>query len=109
VRRLTLILCSLLSGCTLTNAQLGTVYHATNAADVGTTLYGLDHGCQEGAPLLGGTDDKKIIVLAGLAASGLYEFVCRHAGDEERACRIGFLAVKLLAVGANAYTLSEGC
>lgn len=101
------VLVMLLSACT--TQQVRVAYHAFNAADVGTTLYGLDHGCSEGNPLLGDSPSDATVVAFGLAQSGLAELVCGNAGDEERICWVAFTVVKVLATGWNASQIAREC
>lgn len=107
-----IVLAISLSGCGLTNTQLRVAYHATNAADAGTTI-ARDPRCMvEGNPALGSDPgDGKVLVFA-LLQSALYEWLCsgpaREQG-EEKACRIAFLGLKGLTVGWNASQLAKGC
>lgn len=109
MRALLLSLLLFVSGCAMTNEQLRWAYHGTNLADASTTVYGLNHGCKEGNPLLGEDPSDATIALFAVGSSVLYELVCNNAGEGERACRVAFLGVKALMVGANAYTISTSC
>ena len=99
-----------LSGCTsMTIPQLRGTFHATNAADVGTTLYGIDQGCQEGGLFAGA--GKEAVVGIGLATAAAAELVCGNASSEEseKICWVAFTWVKMFAVGWNSSQLAQGC
>ena len=96
-----------LSGCSLSNGQLRVAYHAANAVDAGTTL-----ARDPRNPVLGrDPSDGKVLAFA-LAQSLLYELICsgpaRRQG-EEKACRIGFLALKGATDFWNFSQLAKGC
>ena len=101
-----------LTGCSMSNGQLRVAYHAANAVDAGTTL-ARDPRCMvEGNPALGrDPSDGKVLAFA-LAQSLLYELICsgpaRRQG-EEKACRIGFLALKGATDFWNFSQLAKGC
>lgn len=101
-----------LSGCAMSNGQLRVAYHATNAADAGTTL-ARDERCMiEGNPVLGRDPPDAVVVGFVLLQSLLYEAICsgpaRRQG-EEKACRIAFLGLKVATVGWNVSQLQKGC
>lgn len=108
-RGLIVALCLALAGCGLSNQQLRVAYHAANVADAGTTMYGMDHGCEEGNPLLGSHPNDATVAAVAVGSALLYEWVCGNADESERACRVMFLGAKLLFAGANTYTISQEC
>lgn len=99
-----------LTGCaSMSNTELRYAYHTANAFDAGTTIYGVQNGCTEVNPVLGSDPSSGKVIGVALATSAVYELVCSNAGDEEHACRIAFLWVKLLAGSWNVSQLAKGC
>lgn len=112
IRAAILVAAFSLSGCAMSNAQLRTAYHATNAADGWTTLERDPRCMVEGNPVLGRDPTDAAVVGFVLLQSLLYEAICsgpaREQG-EEKACRIAFLGLKGITVGWNLSQLHKGC
>lgn len=108
-----LLLLHFLTGCaSWSNEQLRVGYHVANAADAGMTM-GRDRECMtEGNPVLGSDPSNGLVVAFAIGQSLLYEAICsgpaRNQG-QEKACRIGFLWVKVITDGWNASQLAKGC
>jgi hypothetical protein len=92
----------------MSNEELRYAYHAANAVDAGTTIYGVEHGCRETNPIAGDSPSTGKVVGIALATSAIYELVCSNT-EEEHACRLAFLWVKVLADGWNVSQLAKGC
>lgn len=107
---LTLIASLALSGCaSMSVNELRATFHTVNAVDVGTTVYGMDHGFHEGNPIASNMPPGGIILLGGLESLAA-EFVCGTiAADEgqEKPCWIAFTWVKALTAGWNVYQLAS--
>ena len=108
---LLLALLTFLMGCT--PGQLRVAFHATTAADVGTTSRAQDQGCIETNPIVGENPSDSTLVGIGLLKSGLYEWGYRAVSDEPESVRrfYGWVTLLLGLVGPvnNAYVLNKGC
>lgn len=106
----------LLTGCAgfwSSPEQLRAGFHATRAADAGTTML-RDPACMsEGNSLLGSDPSNGTVALFALGQSLIYEglryYVRTHHPDEELAFARSFFVVGLIGPVANAYTLARGC
>jgi hypothetical protein len=80
----------LLSGCAATPEQLRVVYHVTNAADVATSIDGLNRGCREANPFLSGHPSSGEVAAIGLLYSALYEVIYHSMRDRPEGDRKAF-------------------